>query len=196
MGKIKLLAAGLTTIFLLAGCAEPVVFSEVFQLTQDQKLYTKYNIWYDNPDEISSLNIQRGTFIPIGTEIEPVETTWWKDKICFRDVKTGKKFTILFNQGYRLCTMRDFIAYTFTTDNREKLLEGIPEKVKARIIRGEVVPGMDQKAVILAYGPPPKMRTPDLRNETWFYWRTESESVRLVFRDDKVRNILNLSHGL
>ena len=199
--KISLFAVLASAVAMLAGCADPVVFSEVFQLEENQKLYTAYNIWYTDPAEISCLNIQQGTFIPVGTEIEPIGTSavmnnfgWsgFNEKITFRD-KEGKVYTIKFSDGYRLCSMRDYIAYTFTTKNREEQLAGTPDSVRKRILRGEVVPGMTEAQVKLCYGPPPSIRTPDLRNDTWFYWLTPSETVRIIFRGGKVRNILNIN---
>lgn len=199
--KISMFAVLASVIVMLAGCAEPVVFAEVFQLEEDQKLYTAYNIWYTDPENISCLNIQQGTFIPIGTEIEPVGTSavmrnfgWsgFNEKIMFKD-KEGKQYTINFSDGYRLCSMRDFIAYTFTTKGREELFYGIPEEIRQRILRGEVVPGMTEAQVKLCYGPPPAIRTPDLRNDTWFYWLTPSETLRVIFRGGKVRNLLNIN---
>ena len=191
--KIKLAVAAAAFAALLTGCMpDPVVFSEVFQLGPGDKLYTRYNIWYTDPLDISCLNIQRGAFIPIGTEIIPDGTDYWLQQIRFHDA-AGKQYAIKFNDGYRICSMRDFVKDTFTTQRVEELCEGIPPEVVERIRRGEVMPGMDQRAVILTYGPPPPIRTPDLRNETWIYWVTPEETIRLVFRGDKVRQIININ---
>ncbi len=191
MRYIKLFTALIAGI-IFAGCAEPVIFAEVFQQNKEQKIYTAYNLWYTNAADMDTLNVQQGSFIPVGTEIEPLSTSSWSDRINFKVVPTGKIHSIKFSQAQRLCTMREFISYTFTTDPKEKLLKDIPENVKERIIRGQVVPGMDQKAVLLAYGPPPACRTPDLKLGTWIYWRTPEDAIRLVFRGDKVRTILNV----
>ena len=180
----------------LSGCADPVVFSEVFQLEKGQEIYTRYNLWYDDPKEVSCLNIQSGSFIPIGSVVEPIATDSFPERIHFRDKKSGKVFAIRFEEAYRLCTMRDFIAQTFTSKNP---LDSIPEKsdrdkkIKARILRGEVVPGMTRPQVLLAYGPPPAARTPDTRNESWIYWVSDTQTIRLVFRGDTVRQILNIA---
>ncbi len=179
-------------IVFVAGCADPELFSEIFQLRQGQKLYTRYNLWYTNPAEISCLNIQQGAFIPLGTEIIPVKTTITGD-IVFRDVE-GKEYTINFHEGHRLCSMREYIRQTFGTLDRDELLAGIPDEVQARILRGEVVPGMNQAQVLLAYGPPPAIRTPQLTNESWIYWIGESRTIRVIFRGDQVRSILNLDN--
>ena len=69
--------------------------------------------------------------------------------------------------------------------------ENVPEAALTRIHRGEVVPGMSRAEVLFAYGPPPAIRTPNLRNESWIYWYgSDNQSVRVVFRGDKVRNII------
>ena len=198
MNKIMVLCAAAVAA-VLSGCADPVVFSEVFQLEKGQEIYTRYNLWYDDPKEVSCLNIQSGSFIPIGSVVEPIATDSFPERIHFRDKKSGKVFAIRFEEAYRLCTMRDFIAQTFTSKNP---LDSIPEKsdrdkkIKARILRGEVVPGMTRNDVELAYGPPPAIRTPDKRNESWIYWRTPTQQIRVVFRDDVVRNIINSDDAL
>ena len=103
------------------GCTtEPVVFAEALQMRQGDKVYTKYNLWYTDPSDISCLNIQEGTFIPVGTEIIPVSTSSsiFADRVNFKDT-SGKEYSIRFDVGHRLVPMRDFVAYTFTTSNRE-----------------------------------------------------------------------------
>ena len=182
-------------VVLFCGCnTEPVVFAEALQLRQDDKVYTKYNIWYTDPADISCLNIQEGSFIPVGTEIVPMYTksNIFEDRIYFKDT-AGREYSIRFDVGHRLVPMRDYIAYTFTTKNRAELLKDVPEVIQPRVLRGEVVPGMNQAQVLLAYGPPPAIRTPDLRNESWIYWIGKDKTVRLVFRGDKVRNIVNIN---
>lgn len=189
----------LCALFVVSGCADPVVFPEVFQLQKDQELYTSYNIWYTDPQDVSCLNIQQGGFIPLGTAIEPIGTDSFPEKIHFKVKSTGQTFSIRFKEAYRLCTMRDYIASTFTTENP---LKKIPAKtarekqVSERIRRGEVVPGMTRREVELAYGPPPAVRTPDKRNETWIYWRSPELTIRVIFRDDVVRHVLNLNDEL
>ena len=89
--------------------------------------------------------------------------------------------------------MRDYIAQTFTAAAPEEIFKDIPANVRRRIERGEVVPGMTRPQVLLAYGPPPAARTPDTRNETWIYWVSDTQTIRLVFRGDTVRQILNLA---
>ena len=74
----------------------------------------------------------------------------FNEKIMFKD-KSGKLYTIKFSDGYRLCSMRDYIAYTFTTKTRDEQLADVPKDVRKRILRGEVVPGMTEAQVKLCY---------------------------------------------
>ena len=96
-----------------------------------------------------------------------------------------------FAAGMRMCAMRDFIREFLTLDSPEKQFEGIRAEALPYIRRGEVVPGMSRQEVLFAYGPPPACRTPSLRNETWIYWIAPEQTIRVVFRNDKVRNIIN-----
>ena len=190
MKKLFLLLAASAALLFSSGCmVEPVVFAEVFQLQKDQKLYTAYNIWYTDPADIDCRNIQQGSFIPVGTEIEPVKTDAHSGKITFKAL--GKTFAIRFDSGIRLCSMRDFIGYTFTTKTRDELFKDFPGKIQMRVARGEVVPGMNRAQVLLAYGPAPAVRTPDPKNETWIYWLSDAKSVRVIFRGDTVRQLLD-----
>ena len=191
MNKILTFFASAAAALLFCGCAssDPVMFAEVLQLQKDQKIYTAWNLWYDNSGRIDSRNVQHGSFLPLGTEIEPVSADNNSRKIVF--TAGGKKYTIDFDSGIRLCTMRDFIESAFTVKTKEELLKGIPAEICQRIVRGEVVPGMDRRQVELAYGPVPAARTPDTRNETWVYWTSDTGTVRLIFRGDVVRQILD-----
>ena len=193
---VLLSCAAVVSCALFTGCADPVVFAEALQMHKGDKVYTKYNLWYTDPMNISCLNIQEGSFIPLGTEIIPVntESSIFGDRINFRDTK-GREYSICFDIGRRLVSMRDFVGATFTTSNRQALLKDVPKVIVPRVLRGEVVPGMNQAQVLLTYGPPPACRTPDLRNESWIYWIGADKTIRLVFRGDKVVNIININQN-
>lgn len=191
---LKLFFALCAAVLLFSGCADPVTFSEALQMKVGDKVYTACNLWYEDAGDIDCRNIQKGAFLPVGSEIIPVETTNFTQKIIFKD-KAGKVYTIKFSEDYRLCTMADYVAYTFTTRNREEQFKGIPGKIRARILRGEVVPGMTTLHVKMAYGLPAAIRTPDLRNDSWFYFLTPSDTIRVVFRGGIVRSVLNFNEA-
>lgn len=192
---ISFLAASAALLF--CGCStEGAVFAEALQMHKGDKVYTKCNLWFTDPAEMSCLNIQEGSFLPVGTEIEPMYTrsSIFGDRIYFK-AKDGQEYSIRFDVAYRLVPMRDYIAAIFTTKNREEQLKDVPEIIRPRVLRGEVVPGMNQAQVLLAYGPPPAVRTPDLRNESWIYWIGRDKTIRVVFRGDKVNNIININQN-
>ena len=192
----SMILAGAAAAAIFCGCSDPVVFAEALQMRKEDKVYTKYNLWYTDPGDISCLNIQSGSFIPVGTEIVPMYTKSgiFSDSIYFKDT-AGREYRINYDTGHRMVPMRDYIAYTFTTTPREELLKDVPEVIRSRVLRGEVMPGMNQAQVLLAYGPPPAIRTPDLRNESWIYWIGQDKTIRLVFRGDKVTNIININQN-
>ena len=177
-------------VAITAGCARKVVVSEVLQMQIDDKLFTKYNIWYTNPQEISCLNIQQGSILPIGTEVEIVQCN--EKSVTFIDVANKQSYTIKFDRGVRLCNMQEFIQMTFTTQTVDELLANIAPETVEKIKNATVVKGMRKKEVEFAYGPVPAMFTPDKRNITWMYPIEENRYIRLIFRSDKLRNILNL----
>ncbi len=196
MRRFSFVLAAVCAALIFGGCADPVVMSEVLQQKQGQKIYTRYNLWYLNPEKISCLNIQQGTFLPAGSEIEAVGTGFSSitgiSTLTFRDL-SGREYTIDFDPGYRLCALRDFISETFTTEPPETMFKDLPASSLERIRAGQVVAGMTRREVLLSYGPPPAVRTPNLRNETWIYWINPTDTVRIVFRGDKVRNVLNIN---
>lgn len=191
--NLKVILPMLALAALVFGCGDPVVINEVLQQQEGQKIYTKYNIWFEDPTNISCLNIQKGSRIPVGTEIIPVKTTY-NDYLVFQIAGHDEQmYWLNFDSGYRLCAMRDYVEMTFTTTPPDELLKDVNPAYKERILRGEVIPGMNRQEVMFAYGPPPTVRTPTLKNESWIYWIGEAKTIRVVFRADKVRNILNIN---
>ena len=54
MKKIAKVLLLVLTVAVMSGCARKVVVSEVLQMQIDDKLYTKYNIWYTNAAAIEA----------------------------------------------------------------------------------------------------------------------------------------------
>ena len=72
--RIFSLVASLLVIAGIAGCRQ-IIVAEVLQQPLGKKIYLRQNIWYENPKEISGLNIQKGKILNFGTEVEPVKAT-------------------------------------------------------------------------------------------------------------------------
>ncbi len=187
---LSLLSGALAAALSVAGCTSHVLVSEVLQQPVDAPVYTKFNLWYSDPSDIPSANVQQGLFLPAGTEVTPESAT--EDELVFSD-GSGARYTISFDPGMHMCPMREFIRMFLTLDPPEKLFEEVRPEFFPYIQRGEVVPGMSRQEVLLSYGPPPACRTPSLRNETWIYWIAPDQTIRVVFRNDRVRNIVNVN---
>ncbi len=185
---LKNIILSLAAVFMICGCRSTVPVSEVLQQPEGAKIYTRYNLWYTDPAEISSVNIQEGRILHIGSEVEVVSAD--EDCLTLRD-KNGQLYAIKLDHGMLMCSMREFIRSFLTLEKPEDMLKDVRKNYLPFVRRGEVVAGMNRQDVLFAYGNPPACRTPDLKNETWIYWIAPDKTIRVIFRSDKVRNILN-----
>jgi len=58
------------------------------------KLYTAYNIWFEQPTKVYSTNYQKGNLFPAGSEVTEVSKS--SRKVEFTDPKLGMKFSVEF----------------------------------------------------------------------------------------------------
>lgn len=178
--------------FILGGCksSEPVNINEVLQLDQANRIYTAYNIWYEKPENVSSLNYLSGKILQFGSEIKDLAAK--DDIITFTDVATGQKFTINYMKNQQMIPIEKFLKRLFTTEYPSASVMGVSPSFYNKIKEGIVEEGMTKKEVIAAYGYPSAHRTPSMREDTWIYWIIPMDSRRIVFKDDKVIAIIKL----
>lgn len=187
------------SIGLIQGCRSPEVFAEAMQLKPNEKLYTRFNIWYRNPTEISARNHLRGRILPFGTQINiqsvevsrlsPYSDTWI---IAFSPVGSKTVYKIAFDEQLMLQTLDSYLQKLFTRKSRAELIKAINKKFLKDIDRGQVVQKMTREEVLLTYGYPPPHRTFSLKNDTWIYQIKDFSSRRVVFRGGKVRSIIDM----
>lgn len=180
----------LLLLFAAAGCARVVIPEEVIQMPEFASVYTAYNLWYNKKDVIASENIQQGTILPFGTKIEFIDAN--TDRIRIRRVSDGKEFQINYNINRNLVPIEVFIKRLFVFRDEKDLVLGVRPVIYEKIRRGIVEKGMTRTEVLLAYGPPPAMRTPSETVDTWLYWSNEGVTKRVVFFGDKVIDIIDL----
>ena len=174
------------TAALLTGCARDVVIPEVMQLPVDGKIYTRCNIWFTNPEDISCLNYQEGRILPIGSEIVPVSATEKEIVFTSGDVE----YTINFDADEMMIPVESYIERIFTLEPVDVLLGDVSPENQARIKSGAVIPGMSRDEVIFAFGYPAAGRTPNLSNTSYLYYQSKDRTFRVVFSGDEVRNII------
>src|SRR5213082_1122063 len=105
------------------------------------KLYTAYNIWFEQPTKVYSTNYQKGNLFPAGSEVTEVSKSSRKVEFVAKHHPgvTGEQWADRF----------------LTTKNFAALSGGLtPAEIKA-VKAGQIQVGMSKKAVILAAGYPP-----------------------------------------
>ena len=168
---------------LLSGCqTRHLVPEEVLQLPTHAQVYTAYNLWYKTPDALTAENIQQGKLLPFGTEVQIVSMT--DSKIEFK--ANGQLFTLHYDQGATLVPMEAFARQLFTTAVAVETAAGATPARFEKMRRGVLEKGMTRKQVVITYGPPSRIRTPNPLSDTWIYWADRVKSKRVVFKDDKV----------
>ena len=169
----------LATMF-LCSCVREYIPYEVLQVSKFDKVRTAYNLWYTDPMEMTSENIQQGELIPFGTEV--VLTHMDEDKVCFEI--NGKKFQILIADK-NLETVHTFVVRTFTTAKAVDLAGPSTAAEFEKMRRGIVSEGMTEEQVLVTYGRPSITRSPNLKSNTWIYQVGPVKSRRIIFRKEK-----------
>ena len=186
LAAVLLLAASA----LLSGCARKLIVEEALQLPAHARVFTAYNLWYDENREIRSINTHKGSILPFGTEVTILSAT--EDEIRFRTLADRKDYVIKYEKRYRMMTPEDYLREVFTRDDPETQTEGVPVTDLEKLKRGIVEKGMSKQEVRLAYGRPCKFKTPDESLDTWLYWTDFLAGKRVVFNNDKVFEIIEL----
>lgn len=189
MKKLFLLGIAALSLIVLSGCVTPINVSQALQLPEDSELYTTHNIWYEIPWNISSINYQKGKIIPFGTRIKFVSAD--PQSVTFEVVSTGRNYTINYHEKWGMKPIEEFIRHLVTTKNRSEQTKGISPEIRKAMLMGKVKKGMTRKEVEMTYGPPSPHRTPLRESLTWIYWESQFKTKRVIFKKDKVIDILN-----
>ena len=88
--KHLFLTALTASVLLLCSCAREFIPYEVLQVAKHDKIYTAHTLWYTDPMNMTSENVQVGSIIPFGTEVRITKMN--EDEVCFE--AEGKKFRI------------------------------------------------------------------------------------------------------
>ena len=186
--KMLTAAAALSVLMLTGACARVIIPEEVLQMPEFSPVYTSFNLWYDAEGVITSANIQEGTILPFGTEIQFVEAN--EDQITFKRVSDGKIFKLKYSLDRTLVPIEQYIRRLFVLRPEKEMVVGVRPVIYEKIKRGIVEKGMTRSEVLLACGPPPPMRTPSETVDTWIYWTAPGVTKRVIFFGDRVIDII------
>lgn len=183
---LTLTAAG---TLLFTGCyTRTLIPEEVLQLPTHAQVRTAYNLWYRTSDDLTPENIQQGKIIPFGTDVQIESMT--DSQIVFR--ANGELFTLNYDQTKTTIPMEDFARELFTTALAVETASGATPAQFEKMRRGVIEKGMTRKQVLITYGRPSRIRTPNILSDTWIYWLDRVKSKRVIFKNDKVLTELTL----
>lgn len=166
---------------LLGLCLSKLSFAEI---GVGENYYTACNIWYENPDRLSSLNYHSGTMLPLGTKIEVVYAK--EGKIVFVD-KDEKQYTMNHELKYSTINLEELFNRYFTKSKPNTLF--LSSKAKKAIKEGQLVRKIKRNEVLMAYGYPPSHATKDLSADKWIYWVNRSKKETVHFTEDTLTYI-------
>ncbi len=149
------------------------------------RLYTAYNIWFEQPTKVYSTNYQKGNILPAGSEVKDVKRS--SNGVEFTDPKLGMKFSFEFvGKHHPGVTGEQWADRFLTTRNFAALSSGLTAAEINAVKAGKIQAGMSKKAVILAAGYPPEVGTASTKLDTWKYWRHRFGSYSVQFSNGKV----------
>ena len=151
--------------------------------------YTAYNMWYESPTQMWTINYKRGTLLPAGTRIKNITVNKEKihpfQSISFKRVSDNKQFRVHFRSKFHPGkTVEDYRSLMFTQQRLKEQTVDMSERETNAILRGVLVTGMSKKATQIAYGIPPQHQTPNLEASTWRYWTSRMMSKNICFDKD------------
>jgi hypothetical protein len=168
-----------------ASLAAILAFAGANAASAADKLYTAYNIWFEQPTRVYSTNYEKGNLFPAGSEVTEVNRS--SRKLEFTDPKLNMKFSIEFvGKHHPGVTAEQWIDRFLTTRNFAALTTGLTASEIKAIKAGQVQVGMSKKAVLVSVGFPPEIATASTELDTWKYWRDRFRNYMVQFSNGKV----------
>ena len=168
-----------------ASLAALLAFGAASAASAADRLYTAYNIWFEQPTKVYSTNYQRGNILPAGSEVKDVKRS--SGKLEFTDVNLDMRFTFEFvGKHHPGLTGEQWADRFLTTRDFAALTKGLTAAEIKAIRAGQVQAGMSKKAVLVSVGYPPEVATASTKLDAWKYWRHRFGSYLVHFGNGKV----------
>ena len=141
-------------------------------------LYTAYNLWFENPEKMSSVNYHTGAIILAGSKVIRLSTH--TKTIRFRLADEERSFSI----------REEFTNRSFASQALEERTKKFSNQEKEMIRSGSVGNGMSKEAVLVSWRYPPEHQTLSTTANTWVYWRNRFMKQAVQFgQNGKVMNV-------
>lgn len=162
------------------------------------KIYTAYNIWYEKPMKVSSINYRRGVMLPAGTELSSIQVGNAGGRRPYVRITTAQgkaTYTIYFRKKFHPgMTVEKFKNRLATNKTFEEMTSGLTEDEIGAIKSGRLIVGMSKDSVVISRGYPPEHRTPSLEANQWLYWENRFRK-KAVYFDGEGRTTRSGSQG-
>ena len=168
-----------------ASLAAIVAFAGANAASAADKLYTAYNIWFEQPTKVYSTNYEKGNLFPAGSEVTEVNRS--SRKVEFTDPKLSMKFSVEFvPKHHPVVTAEQWADRFLTTRDFAALTRGMTAAEIKAIKAGQVQVGMSKKAVLVSVGYPPEIATATTDLDAWKYWRHRFGTFTVRFSGGRV----------
>jgi len=176
----------LALMFFLGGCS-PVWHGQQAQaripgLAEAGQVYTLTNLHPDEPRHfLWAANFVRGGLIPVCSPVTIVKMS--PKSAWFRLESTGVVYRY-YNHRTNPRPLQEHLSLVLGPECPQAELASMSETDKRHIANGTLGLGMSRKGVIVALGYPTEKHTPDLKADTWKYWRSRARSFDVTFGSD------------
>ena len=151
-------------------------------------VYTLTNLHPDpKRSRLYAVNYQQPSLIPLCTEVTLLAAS--KKVMKFTTNNTGQKYAYYYHKSAGEPLMDHLKQYFGRKCNSEKV-KGMSKVDQDGIAKGIPINGMTRDGVILAMGYPPRHKTPSLDVDTWIYWKSRFGTMKVIFKDGKVSQII------
>ena len=182
--QLGILMAIVSLGFLMGGCGAAKLSPEVTKTFQDKaKMYTQANMHYNvsrGNNLIDTTNYQIGTLIPVNSEVTMQDVNAKQLTFLYK----GQVMILRNIAKYSGLGISDVTSKYFST--KKVNLSKFSKAEQKAIASAGLVKGMSKDAVLLSLGTPPQHRTPDLKADTWTYWRNRWTTFIVSFNKGKV----------
>lgn len=148
------------------------------------KYFTQVTIRYEK-GQFRTTNYQRGTFLPVNTEVELLEVTPKAIKVKLLPINTD----LLIVNVPKHTGDDIYQAFNKLFAKNKVNLSRFNSQEQKNIKLGSVAKGMSKQAVQVAIGYPPVIRTPSLEADEWVYWSSRFRTFKVNFQNGKVASI-------
>jgi hypothetical protein len=107
--------------------------------------------------------------------------------IKFTTLPDLNHYTLKFKQRYHPGkTIYDYANLMFGVETFEEMTAGMNPDVVDAVSRAAIIEGMSKDEVLMSYGYPSEHRTPNLKSNTWVYWKNRINEKKICFNQEEL----------